>query len=217
MDGSKPWYASTGIWGSVATMIVGLAGLFHFHPDAQWNGDLASWLVSLGPILTGAIALYGRLRATKQIGGQGSGVRGQIIAMTLALTAVMGLGGCQAAGSGSATTQPAQGGIDPTTVLTMANQSLTTAQTILADLHVAGFISQGDWQNVVNAEATIGSALNAWQANLGQPAATQWQSVFDATLPNLLSAIQTAEKMKAAAPATTPVPSTIGPPAPSGS
>lgn len=194
MNGTKPWYQSTSIWGAVVALFASLGSLVHLHVsnDPNLANDLTNWLTSLATILGAGVALYGRIRATKQV--QSSGVS----APKLVLVAVMLFGGglfasCTAQ-TGTPTTQPAA--VDATQVLTAANQSVALLQTILSDLHAAGVFSAGDWQNVVNAEQAIGAALDAWQANLNQPGAVQAQAAFEAALPTLLNFVHTGQARK---------------------
>ncbi len=65
---TKPWYASTTIWGSVIAIAAPLvAVLFKHSIDADTQSSLANWLASAGALVGGAIAIWGRLRATTPI------------------------------------------------------------------------------------------------------------------------------------------------------
>lgn len=180
MNGSKPWYSSTGVWGSVASMVVGLVGLCHLHPDAQWVGDFTAWLTSLGPIIAGFIALWGRLRATKQIGAAPKTDAAAKLVLLAFLVAAMGFAaaGCQANG-GSATTQPAQGGgPDATQRLSLATQGATFTLNTIANARDAGFLSQAElngWKPVVDAFA---AARNEARRELGAGNTSAYEAAY---------------------------------------
>jgi hypothetical protein len=67
--GTKPWYASVTIWGSIIAIAAPLAGaVFHHDIDASTQSDLANWLAGAGTLVGGGIAIWGRLRARTTIG-----------------------------------------------------------------------------------------------------------------------------------------------------
>ncbi len=75
MDGTKPWWQSLGVWGTMVAMastVVSAAG-YTISPDDQ--AQLAQGLTQAGglaasavTLVSSALALYGRIRATKKIG-----------------------------------------------------------------------------------------------------------------------------------------------------
>jgi len=65
---SKPWYASVTIWGSILAIAAPIVGaVFKTNIDAGTTSDLAQWLAGAGTLVGGAIAIYGRLRASTTI------------------------------------------------------------------------------------------------------------------------------------------------------
>lgn len=63
----KPWYASKAVWGAVVTIIGSVLQMLRFEVDAALLQDVEAWVFSLVTLLGGAVALWGRLRATKRI------------------------------------------------------------------------------------------------------------------------------------------------------
>ena len=64
MNESKPWYASTAVWGGVLAALSPLIALAGYQIDA---GQAADLLAALGSLVGGALAVYGRVRATAVI------------------------------------------------------------------------------------------------------------------------------------------------------
>lgn len=68
MTETKPALSSVGLWGGVATVITGVAALAGVMIDsAELANALTIIAVSAANIVTGLIATWGRLRATKRI------------------------------------------------------------------------------------------------------------------------------------------------------
>jgi hypothetical protein len=67
MNESKPWYASTAVWGGVLAALSPLIALAGYEVDA---GQAADLLAALGSLVGGALAVYGRVRATAVIARQ---------------------------------------------------------------------------------------------------------------------------------------------------
>ena len=69
MDGSKAWYASSGVWGGVLAVAAPIAAL---TLNISIGGDdvalLSQALAEIGGGVGGAVAIYGRLKATHRIG-----------------------------------------------------------------------------------------------------------------------------------------------------
>lgn len=64
-----PWYQSQAIWGSIIAIGAPIAGLCGYALSAQDQATLVAALVGIGSGIGGALALYGRLTATRQIRG----------------------------------------------------------------------------------------------------------------------------------------------------
>lgn len=65
MKESKPWYASTGIIGSVSAVAAGILGIWFAGVDAA---SIEAILTGGGAVIGGIVALIGRIKATKKIG-----------------------------------------------------------------------------------------------------------------------------------------------------
>ena len=68
----KHWYKSKTIWGGVIAVGAGVAGLFGFHFDASLQQMVVENGFSLASAVGGAIAIFGRVKATTTIGKAGS-------------------------------------------------------------------------------------------------------------------------------------------------
>lgn len=70
MNDNKPWYASSGVWGGILAAGVGLVALITHTTITQADvSSLAGDLAAIGGAVGGIIAVYGRIKATKKIGG----------------------------------------------------------------------------------------------------------------------------------------------------
>jgi hypothetical protein len=74
MDSTKPWYQSSGVLGSLLAMGAGTAATFGYTitPDdqsaiAQTFTQGAGVVSSAISVIGGAVALYGRIRATHKV------------------------------------------------------------------------------------------------------------------------------------------------------
>lgn len=68
MNESKPWYASSGIWGGILAAAAPAIGLvFHMTVSSADTAQLADALAAIGAGIGGLVAVYGRVKATKQI------------------------------------------------------------------------------------------------------------------------------------------------------
>ncbi len=64
----KPWYQSRAVWGSLVAIIAPLGMLVGLEIDSGFQVSLVDFLVLAGSAVGGAVALWGRLKATKTIG-----------------------------------------------------------------------------------------------------------------------------------------------------
>jgi len=67
MQDAKPWYLSAGVWGAFVTLLGSGLSLLKFRLDPALLDDLRDWVLSLVTLLGGAVALYGRIRATRRL------------------------------------------------------------------------------------------------------------------------------------------------------
>jgi 4-amino-4-deoxy-L-arabinose transferase-like glycosyltransferase len=65
---TKPWYASSGVWGAIVTLVSSVLALLKFEVDPQLLEDVREWVLALATLVGGAVALWGRVRATRRIG-----------------------------------------------------------------------------------------------------------------------------------------------------
>lgn len=70
---NKRWWESKTVWAGVATVLIGLAGAIgaqvpnDLTPD--WAGNtIAKIATAAGTVIAGALAIWGRVKATKFIG-----------------------------------------------------------------------------------------------------------------------------------------------------
>lgn len=68
MEDTKRWYQSRAVWGSVVAIIAPLSMLIGREIDPAMQSSLIELLVLAGSTVAGAVALWGRLKATKSIG-----------------------------------------------------------------------------------------------------------------------------------------------------
>lgn len=68
LNDTQPWYASKTIWGGVLAIALPLAAtLLHVNVTDADTQQIAALLAGAGGLVGGAIAIYGRIKATKTI------------------------------------------------------------------------------------------------------------------------------------------------------
>ena len=67
MTDFKPWYASKTIWGAVVALLAAIASAFGVDIDQQMQANFVDTLLQLVAVGGSAIALFGRINATKLI------------------------------------------------------------------------------------------------------------------------------------------------------
>lgn len=67
MTQTKSWYSSTTVWGGLVALLAGVASWFKYSLDAELMADIANWVTSVATIIGAGIAIWGRIRASKQI------------------------------------------------------------------------------------------------------------------------------------------------------
>jgi hypothetical protein len=65
---SEPWYKSRVTLGALMAAIAGVMGIFGFTLEPEDQSRILDLVVAIGPVVGGAIALYGRWVAKKPIG-----------------------------------------------------------------------------------------------------------------------------------------------------
>lgn len=63
MNGTKAWWQSKSVWGSIVALLAGVATLAGVKLDATLQDQLANLLTGAGEVFGGALALYGRITA----------------------------------------------------------------------------------------------------------------------------------------------------------
>lgn len=66
MDG-KEWYQSRTIMAAVAGVIIGVLGVFKLQLPAEIQGQITDLLLAIGSVITGLLAIWGRIRAEQPI------------------------------------------------------------------------------------------------------------------------------------------------------
>lgn len=67
MENLKPWWQSIGVWGGVIAILAPIASVFGYVIDVEMQKTLAEWIVTAVSLVGGALALYGRIIATKKL------------------------------------------------------------------------------------------------------------------------------------------------------
>lgn len=63
MNGTKIWWQSKTVWGSIVALLAGVATLAGVKLDATLQDQLAELIVGIANLVGGAIAWYGRVKA----------------------------------------------------------------------------------------------------------------------------------------------------------
>lgn len=63
MNGTKIWWQSKTVWGSIVALLAGVATLAGVKLDATLQDQLVELIVGIANIAGGAIAWYGRVKA----------------------------------------------------------------------------------------------------------------------------------------------------------
>ena len=64
MNGSKNWWQSEGVWGGLAALLAGVAGMMGWEIGATEINDM---LLSAMALIGGVLAIIGRIKATSKI------------------------------------------------------------------------------------------------------------------------------------------------------
>jgi hypothetical protein len=67
-DNTKPWYLSRGFIGSAVAIGAGVAAIFNYQIDADLQASIAQEVLGFGSLAGGALALWGRIKASRKIG-----------------------------------------------------------------------------------------------------------------------------------------------------
>ena len=67
MNGTKVWWQSKTVWGSIIALSAGAATLAGVKLDATLQDQLADLLTGTGNLIGGALAWYGRFKATQAL------------------------------------------------------------------------------------------------------------------------------------------------------
>ena len=69
MQEMKPWYQSKTVWGALIAIAAPLLGRAGLEVSGAEQAEIADALTTLAGTIGGLLALYGRLTATKGVGG----------------------------------------------------------------------------------------------------------------------------------------------------
>ena len=67
MKNTKPWWQSKTVWASIVTLLAGIASLAGVSLDATLQDELAILITAMAEIVSGAIALFGRMQAQTRL------------------------------------------------------------------------------------------------------------------------------------------------------
>ncbi|MDW9447219.1 hypothetical protein GOA58_05895 [Sinorhizobium meliloti] len=65
---NEPWWQSRVTLGAILAAAAGVLGIFGYAFPAEVQGKVIELIIALGPVIGGAIALYGRWAARRPIG-----------------------------------------------------------------------------------------------------------------------------------------------------
>lgn len=68
MDDTKPWYASSGVWGGLIAVVTTGLGFLHYSVSPADQVNIVQGLATAGGAIGGLIAVIGRVMASKKIG-----------------------------------------------------------------------------------------------------------------------------------------------------
>lgn len=72
LNQTRPWYASKAIWGGILAIAVPLAAtVLHVSVSDADTQQIAALLAGAGGLVGGALAIYGRIKATRTITATG--------------------------------------------------------------------------------------------------------------------------------------------------
>lgn len=63
MNGTKPWWQSKTVWGSIIALLAGIATFAGLKLDASLQDQLADLITGAANVAGGLIAWYGRVKA----------------------------------------------------------------------------------------------------------------------------------------------------------
>jgi hypothetical protein len=94
-DRLKPWWASLGVWGALGTIVVGVLDAIHLKHSPALSDDMNSWSAAAGVVITGLMALWGRLRAKSRIGSPTTGAPTvSSLLLVIGTISLLALSGC---------------------------------------------------------------------------------------------------------------------------
>lgn len=67
MEDFKGLFASKTVWGGIIALLAGIAGMFGYAISPEDATTVVDLLAGVGSAIGGLIAIYGRIKATKQI------------------------------------------------------------------------------------------------------------------------------------------------------
>ena len=68
MNGTKKWWESKTLWGSIIAILAAVVQIFGYQITPEMQQQLLSQITAVTAGIGGLIAMYGRLKASKKIG-----------------------------------------------------------------------------------------------------------------------------------------------------
>ena len=69
MQDTKAWWQSKAVWGALITLVAVIAQLFGVQIDPELQQQAVNQVTAIAAGIGGLLALYGRIKADKKIGG----------------------------------------------------------------------------------------------------------------------------------------------------
>lgn len=91
MEETKAWYQSRTIIGALVQLLCVAAATVGISVAPELQGEITTWLLAAGGLVGGALTIYGRIKATKGIGGGTATVAK--LAVALLLLGALSIGG----------------------------------------------------------------------------------------------------------------------------
>lgn len=70
MDAFKGFFSSKTVWAGMTTVVASVLGLYGYHVSADDQVTITDLITQTVTLVGGAVAIYGRVTATKQIGAK---------------------------------------------------------------------------------------------------------------------------------------------------
>lgn len=92
MESTKQWYKSKTIWASLVTVVIGLLATFGAIDLEGEQDSIVDSIMQIVTLVSGIVALIGRVRAKSKISGNSGG--SYVLILLICMTIAFGVGGC---------------------------------------------------------------------------------------------------------------------------